>query len=61
MKSITDYMRVFLIISDIFIVRFRGCLGVWLWLPFKVFFTQKSVPTIFFYYLKIIFKISILK
>jgi hypothetical protein len=29
-----------------------GCLGVWLWLLFKVFFTQKSVPTIFFLFFK---------
>jgi hypothetical protein len=36
----------------------RGCLGVWLWLLFKVLFTQKSMPTIFFYFLKIIFEIS---
>jgi hypothetical protein len=34
------------------------CLGVWLWLLFKVLFTQKSMPTIFFYFLKIIFEIS---
>ena len=33
----------------------RGCLEVWLWLFFKVLFTQKSVPIIFFYFLKIIF------
>ena len=36
----------------------RGCLGVWLLLLFKVFFTQKSMSIIFFYFLKIIFKIS---
>jgi len=36
-------------------------LGVWLWLLFKVFFTQKSVPIIFFYFLKIIFEISVSK
>jgi hypothetical protein len=36
----------------------QGCLGVWLWLFFKVLFTQKSVPIIFFYFLKIIFEIS---
>jgi hypothetical protein len=32
--------------------RLRGCLGVWLWLLFKVLFTQKSVPTIFFLFFK---------
>jgi hypothetical protein len=31
---------------------------VWLWLLFKVLFTQKSMPTIFFYFLKIIFEIA---
>ena len=39
----------------------RACLEVWLWLLFKVFFTQKSMPIIFFYFLKIIFEISTLK
>jgi len=38
-----------------------GCLKVWLWLLFKVLFTQKSMPIIFFYFLKIIFEISTLK
>jgi hypothetical protein len=36
----------------------RRCLEVWLWLFFKVLFTQKSVSIIFFYFLKIIFEIS---
>jgi len=36
----------------------RGCLGVWLWLLFKVLFIQKNMSIIFFYFLKIIFKIS---
>jgi len=34
---------------------------VLLWLFFKVFFTQKSISIIFFYFLKIIFEISTLK
>jgi hypothetical protein len=36
---------------------FLECLGVWLWLLFKILFAQKSVPIIFFYFLKIIFEI----
>jgi len=40
---------------------FLGCLGVWLWLFFKVLFTQKNMPIIFFYFLKIIFEINISK
>jgi hypothetical protein len=35
-----------------------GCLGMWLWFLFKMLFTQKSMPIIFFYFLKIIFEIS---
>jgi hypothetical protein len=37
-----------------------ACLEVWLWLLFKVLFTQKSMPIIFFYFLKIIFDINTL-
>jgi hypothetical protein len=37
---------------------FLGCLGVWLWLFFKVLFTQKNMSIIFFYFLKIIFEIN---
>jgi len=36
----------------------QACLEVWLWLFFKVFFTQKNMSMIFFYFLKIIFEIS---
>jgi len=40
----------------------QGCLGVWLLLLFKVFFTQKCIKIIYiFYFLKIIFDISALK
>jgi hypothetical protein len=44
-----------------FIKCIRACLEVWLWLFFKVFFTQTSMPIMFFYFLKIIFKINTLK
>ena len=37
------------------------CLGVWLWLFFKVFFIQKYIKMIFFLFLKIIFKINVSK
>ena len=37
-------------------------LKMWLWLFFKVFFTRKYIKIIYiFYFLKIIFDISILK
>ena len=39
----------------------RGCLGVWQWLFFKQLFVPKYMPMIFFYFLKIIFDISISK
>jgi hypothetical protein len=35
--------------------------GVWLLLLFKVIFTHKYIKIIFFYFLKIIFDINILK
>jgi hypothetical protein len=38
-----------------------ACLGVWLRLLFKVFFMLKSIKMIFFYFLKIIFEINVLK
>ena len=41
-----------------FDVVFSACLRVWLWLLFKVFFTQKNMPIMFFYFLKIIFEIN---
>jgi hypothetical protein len=36
-------------------------LGVWLWLFFKVFFIQKCIKIILFFYKKIIFDIRALK
>jgi len=40
---------------------FKGYLKVFLLLFFKVFFIQKYIKIIFFYFLKIIFDISTLK
>jgi len=40
------------------VLNYMVCLGIWLWLLFKVLFMLKYIKIIFFYFLKIIFEIS---
>jgi hypothetical protein len=47
-----------MMISDKIIVFRNVILEVWLQLFFKVFFTQKYIKIIFYYFLKIIFDID---
>ena len=43
--------------SELFLNFFLVCLRIWLWLFFKIFFTQKCIKIIKNYFLKIIFDI----
>jgi hypothetical protein len=55
---VTMMIVVAMMISDKIIVFRNVILEVWLQLFFKVFFTQKYIKIIFFYFLKIIFDID---
>jgi hypothetical protein len=57
-KMVTMVIVVAMMISDKIIVFRNVILEVWLQLFFKVFFTQKYIKIIFFYFLKIIFDID---
>jgi hypothetical protein len=57
-KMVTMVIVVVMMISDKIIVFRNVILEVWLQLFFKVFFTQKYIKIIFFYFLKIIFDID---